>query len=73
MSLISIEYHTSDLDHLGIVAGVCEQIDLIGQIDARIPDTGRKVSVGQATQAMVLNGLGFVGRVWSLLTDLGAV
>jgi transposase len=66
---MSIEYHTSDLDHLGIVAGVCEQIDLIGQIDARIPDTGRKVSVGQATQAMVLNGPGFVGRALYLTPE----
>lgn len=41
---------------------MCEQIDLIGQIDARVPETGRKVSVGQAVQAMVLNGLGLVGR-----------
>jgi len=58
-----LEGYTSQvLDHLGIVAGICQQIDLIGQIDARVPDTGRKVSVGQAVQAMVLNGLGFVSR-----------
>jgi len=55
-------YSTQTMDHLGIVAGVCEQIELIEQIDACIPDTGRTVSVGQAVQAMVLNGLGFVGR-----------
>lgn len=55
-------YTTQVLDHLGIVAGICNQIDLIGQIDALVPDTGRKVSVGQAVQAMVLNGLGFVSR-----------
>jgi len=56
------KYSTKTLDHLGIVAGVCEKIRLIKQIDARIPDTGRTVTVGQAVQAMVLNGLGFVGR-----------
>jgi len=56
------QYRTENLDHLGIVAGICEQIGLIEQIDARVPDTGRKVSVGQAVQAMVINGLGFVGR-----------
>jgi transposase len=55
-------YTTQVLDHLGIVAGICNQIDLIGQIDALVPNTGRKVSVGQAVQAMVLNGLGFVSR-----------
>ncbi|RIK32968.1 MAG: hypothetical protein DCC55_35835 [Chloroflexi bacterium] len=55
-------YSTQTLDHLGLVAGVCQRIGLIEQIDARVPDTGRTVSVGQAVQAMVLNGLGFVGR-----------
>lgn len=56
------KYGSKTLDHLGIVAGVCEKIRLIKQIDAHIPDTGRTVTVGQAVQAMVLNGLGFVGR-----------
>lgn len=50
------------LDHLGIVAGICNEIGLIETIDAQLPATGRKVSVGQAVQAMVLNGLGFVSR-----------
>jgi transposase len=51
------------------VAGICEKIDLIGQIDARIPDTERKVSVGQAVQAMVLNGLGLTGRAMYLTPE----
>lgn len=59
---MSQAYTTQVLDHLGIVAGICQQIDLIGQIDARIPVAERKVSIGQAVQAMVLNGLGFVSR-----------
>ena len=63
------EYKTENLDHLGIVAGICEQIGLIEQIDARVPDTGRKVSVGQAVQAMVINGLGFVGRALYLTPE----
>jgi transposase len=50
------------LDHLGIVAGICNEIALIETIDAQIEDKGRKVSVGQAVQAMILNGLGFVSR-----------
>lgn len=63
------EYKTENLDHLGIVAGICEQIGLIEQIDGRVPDTGRKVSVGQAVQAMVINGLGFVGRALYLTPE----
>ena len=66
---MSTAYLTQDLHHFGIVAGVCEKIDLIGQIDARITDTGRKVSVGQAVQAMVLNGLGLTGRALYLTPE----
>ena len=55
-------YATERLDHLGIVAGVCHEIGLIEQIDACIGPTKRKVSVGEAVQAMVINALGFVGR-----------
>src|SRR5258707_1465111 len=57
-----IQIRTQRIDHLGIVAGICKQIDLIGQIDQQVGGSGRKVSVGSAIQAMVLNGLGFVNR-----------
>lgn len=52
-------FSTQNLDHLGIVAGVCQQV----------PNEGRKVSVGQTVQAMVLNGLGFVGRALYLTPE----
>ena len=57
-----ITVETQRLDHLGIVAGICHEIGLIEIIDERIGKTDRKVSVGIAVQAMVLNALGFVGR-----------
>jgi len=60
---------TKRLDHLGIVAGICEQIDLVEQIDGYVGATERKVSVGEATQAMVLNALGFVGRALYLTPE----
>lgn len=66
---MSDTFSTQNLDHLGIVAGVCQQIDLIEQIDQHVPNKGRKVSVGQAVQAMVLNGLGFVGRALYLTPE----
>jgi len=62
-------YSTQRLDHLGIVAGICQQISLIEQIDAYVGVTGRKVSVGKAVQAMVLNALGFVGRALYLTPE----
>jgi len=65
-------YTTQVLDHLGIVAGICQQIGLIEQIDEQVADTGRKVSVGQAVQALVLNGLGFVNRPLYLMPEFYA-
>ena len=53
---------TQRLDHLGIVAGICQEIELAGQIDRMIGPTDRQVSVGEAVQAMVLHALGFVSR-----------
>jgi transposase len=50
------------LDHLGIVAGMCQEIKLIERVDEKVKQTNRDVTVGQAVQAMVVNGLGFVGR-----------
>ena len=67
--MAEITYSTQSLDHLGIVAGICRQIGLIDQIDAYVGATGRKVSVGEAVQAMVLNALGFVGRALYLTPE----
>lgn len=53
---------TERLDHLGLIAAICFEIDLAGRIDEIVGPTRRAVSVGQAVQAMVINGLGFVGR-----------
>src|SRR2546428_13777891 len=52
------EYVNERLDHLGIVAGVCQEIGLAAWLDAQAPDKRQQVSVGTATAAMVLNGLG---------------
>lgn len=62
-------YETQRIDHLGIVAGVCQEIGLIETIDGQVKTSGRKVSCGQGTQAMVLNALGFVGRALYLMPD----
>lgn len=54
-------YINERLDHLGIVAGVCQEIGLAAWLDAQDPGNRQQVSVGTATVAMLLNGLG-----WSL-------
>ncbi|RME35327.1 MAG: DUF4277 domain-containing protein [Thermoflexia bacterium] len=45
-------YTTQRLDHLGIVAGICQEISLAEQIDRIIGPTERQVSVGEAAYAM---------------------
>jgi transposase len=57
-----IRYETKRIDHLGIVAGICKEIQLIEKIDKYLGPSERKVSCGQAVQAMVLNALGFSSR-----------
>lgn len=64
------EYGTVRIDHLGIVARICKQIDLVNIIDQSLPTpSGRKVSCGQATLAMVLNALGLTGRALYLMPE----
>ena len=57
-------YSSSNLDHLGLVAGMVDELGLVELIDAVIiqDHEQRVVSVGQCVKAMVLNGLGFVNR-----------
>jgi transposase len=56
------EYQNERLDHLGIVAGVCREIGLVEWIDQQAGKRRNLVSIGTATMAMVLNGLGFSNR-----------
>jgi transposase len=55
-------YVNERLDHLGVVAGVCEEIGLAAYLDRRAGETNHHVSMGMATVAMILNGLGFSNR-----------
>src|SRR5438270_6552044 len=55
-------YVNERLDHLGIVAGVCQEIGLAAWLDAQDLGNRQQVSVGTATVAMILNGLGFSNR-----------
>src|SRR5437868_9862072 len=57
-----VEYQTERLDHLGIVAGVCREAGIAEWLDECAGDQRRSVSIGTATVAMILNGLGFNNR-----------
>ncbi len=50
-----------NLDHLGIVAGLVDEIGLVEILNQRLGiDSREKVSTGVIVKAMILNGLGFV-------------
>ncbi len=56
-------YVSKNIDHLGIVAAVCKEIELIEEIDKIVGVKDKqKVTTGEAVMAMVINGLGFVNR-----------
>src|SRR5262245_33215860 len=65
-------YVPERLDHLGIVAGVCQEIGLAAYLDALDTSYHARVSVGTATVAMILNGLGFSNRRLSLVPQFFA-
>lgn len=56
------EVSSQQLGHLGVVAAIIQDLDLIKKIDKRLPikGNGSIVSMGQRVAAMILNGLGFI-------------
>jgi len=55
------------MDHLGIIAGVIQDLGIVEMIDSRItPDEREEISTGEAIAGMILNGLGFSNRPISL-------
>ena len=59
-----------NIDHLGIVAGIIDDIGLVEQIN-RIVGTHKleRISSGQLVKAMILNGLGFVSAPLYLFSE----
>jgi transposase len=59
--------HVERLDHLGLIACMIKDLDLISMIDARlVPDEQEEITPGEAVAGMILNGLGFANRPLSL-------
>ena len=57
-------YSIKNLDHLGLVSGMCKEIGIAKLIDQAHPKQSKdkNITYGQLVEAMILNGLGFVGR-----------
>ena len=50
-----------NIDHLGIITRIVEQIGLVEIVNAEIGENSQeKISAGIVVKAMILNGLGFV-------------
>ena len=61
---MSETYKSETLEHLGLVAGMFDELGIGELVNALVPQDleQRRISVGQALKAMVLNGLGFANR-----------
>lgn len=61
---MSDHYNSKELNHLGLVSGMVDELLLVETIDSLLPqDLGqRHVSIGVAVKALILNGLGFTQR-----------
>ena len=57
------EIEIKNLDHLGIVAGLIDEIGIVEKINSKLGIDGReKISSGTVVKAILINGLGFVSR-----------
>ena len=59
-----LQYKSYTMNHLGVVARMCDELGIAELIDRVIGQDSdkRTVSVGTGVKAMILNGLGFVNR-----------
>lgn len=61
---------TKTLDHLGLVSGMFDELEIGDKIDKLLQSDNaeRNVSIGQICKALVLNGLGFTQRTLYLVS-----
>jgi transposase len=56
------QHQSKLIQHLGIIAELCNEVKLAEKIDKLIPKEKRTVSIGKTVQAMIINALGYAGR-----------
>ncbi len=67
------EIEIQNLDHLGIVAGLIDEIGIVEIINEKLgKDSREKISSGQVVKALILNGLGMVSRPLYLFSQFFA-
>lgn len=66
-------YRIKNLDHLGLVAGMCRELGLARMVDAILPKQAEHhVTHGEALVAMIINGLGFHSRTLHMVPQFFA-
>ena len=61
MAASQLDIRVQDIDHCGIVAGICDEMNLVEEINRLLGTHSQEIiSAGQVVKAMILNGLGFV-------------
>jgi transposase len=64
------DIQVQNLDHLGIVAGIIDEIGIVEIIDEVLGVyPGERVTAGQVVKSILLNGLGFVSRALYLFSQ----
>ena len=66
-----MEITSQNIDNLGLVAGMCDEIGIAEIIDQACGTQAqnKNLSFGQCVKCMILNGLGFVGRTLYLYSE----
>lgn len=62
--LANADMEVKRLDHLGLVAGMCNELGLVEYFDKSLPSCGpdKKLSHGQLVLGMIINGLGYTSQ-----------
>jgi transposase len=62
--LANADMEVKRLDHLGLVAGMCNELGLVDYFDKSLPSCGpdKKLSHGQLVLGMIINGLGYTSQ-----------
>jgi transposase len=64
------EIEIKNVDHLGIVAGIIDEIGIVGKVNELIgTDSREKINCGEVVKAIILNGLGFVSQPLYLFSN----
>ena len=57
------QIQVENIDHLGIIAGIVDEIGIVDIINQKLSvDEREEITKGQVVKAMILNGLGFVSQ-----------